>query len=201
MKRLVAVLVICLVASLGFAQQTRLMSLHVKKANVCDVIKRIAGQWNFKYEMDKDVQGTVDVEATRQDFHEILYIALSQVDAIWTEQDGQFSFRRIRRPEKKGDANLAFLPQTIVGEVDYVGSDIRLALKEQFALQGVRYEIDPDVLGTITVSLRRVTFDVVIANMLKQVDAMWTFTTRGIRIMLRPIGDPGGATGPPPPHR
>jgi type II secretory pathway component GspD/PulD (secretin) len=200
MKRLfVLAIVSCLVSS-GVAQQTRFLSLHLKKANVRDVLKRIASELDFRYEINKNVQGFVDVDATRKEFHEVLYAVLSQVDAIWMEQDGEFSFRPIHQPAKKRDSAMSVLPRTLVGEVDYVGSDIRLALKEQFGLQGVRYQIDPDVLGAITINLRNQTFETVVANMLLQVDAMWTFTKEGIRIMRRPLGDPGGTTGPPPPR-
>ncbi len=52
-------------------------------------------------------------------------------------------------------------------------ADVREALRALFKNVNVSYSIAPEVQGTVTVSLKNVTFDTALQNVLRQVDATY----------------------------
>lgn len=89
--------------------------------------------------------------------------------------------------------------QTIIPSLELQEADVREALKALFRTVGVSYSIAPDVQGTVTVSLRNVTFETALLNILKQVDATYRVEGGVYQIIKRPPdneANAGAGTGP-----
>ena len=72
-------------------------------------------------------------------------------------------------------------------------ADVREALRALFKNVGVSYSIAPEVQGTVTVSLRNVTFEAALQNILKQVNATYRVEGGIYQIVLRQEEvNPGG---------
>jgi hypothetical protein len=82
-------------------------------------------------------------------------------------------------------------------------ADVREALRALFKNVGVSYSIAPEVQGTVTVSLRNVTFDAALQNILKQVNATYRVEGGIYQIVLReePTSGTGGQVDPTGPVR
>jgi hypothetical protein len=65
-------------------------------------------------------------------------------------------------------------------------ADVREALRALFKNVSVSYSIAPEVQGTVTVSLRNVTFEAALQNILKQVDATYRIEGGVYQIIKRP---------------
>ncbi len=63
--------------------------------------------------------------------------------------------------------------QKIIPSLELEQADVREALRALFKNVNVSYSIAPEVQGTVTVSLKNVTFDTAIQNVLRQVDATY----------------------------
>ena len=63
--------------------------------------------------------------------------------------------------------------QSSVGKFEMNQADVRVVLHDLFKLVGVSYSIAPEVQGTVTLSLRNVTFQTALENVLRQVDATY----------------------------
>ncbi len=63
--------------------------------------------------------------------------------------------------------------QQIIPTLELDSADVREALRALFKNVGVSYSIAPEVQGTVTCSLRNVTFDAALQNILKQVNATY----------------------------
>ncbi len=61
--------------------------------------------------------------------------------------------------------------QQIIPSLELDSADVREALRALFKNVNVSYSIAPEVQGTVTVSLRNVTFEAALQNILKQVNA------------------------------
>src|SRR5512132_2905959 len=85
-----------------------------------------------------------------------------------------------------GDTNIPSL------ELDQ--ADVREALRALFRNVSVSYSIAPEVQGTVTVSLRNVTFETALQNILKQVDATYRIEGGVYQIIKKEA--PTGGTGP-----
>ncbi|MBX3117807.1 MAG: hypothetical protein KF784_01995 [Fimbriimonadaceae bacterium] len=90
--------------------------------------------------------------------------------------------------------------QTIIPSLELQEADVREALKALFKNVGVSYSIAPDVQGTITLSVRNVTFETALQAILKQVDATYRVEGGIYQIIKRPPDNitPGGGTDPGP---
>jgi type II secretory pathway component GspD/PulD (secretin) len=83
-------------------------------------------------------------------------------------------------------------------------ADVREALRALFRNVNVSYSIAPEVQGTVTVSLRNVTFEAALQNILKQVDATYRVEGGVYQIIKREVPNPtnpidnptGPQTGP-----
>ncbi|MFQ3586145.1 MAG: secretin and TonB N-terminal domain-containing protein [Fimbriimonadaceae bacterium] len=63
--------------------------------------------------------------------------------------------------------------QTPIPSLELEQADVREALRQLFRSVNVSYSISPDVQGTVTLSLRNVTFETALRNILNQVDATY----------------------------
>ena len=61
--------------------------------------------------------------------------------------------------------------QQNIPSLELDSADVREALRALFKNVNVSYSIAPEVQGTVTVSLRNVTFDAALQNILKQVES------------------------------
>ncbi len=76
--------------------------------------------------------------------------------------------------------------QKIISSLELQEADVREALKALFRQVDVSYSLAPDVQGFITVSLRNVTFETALQNILKQVDATYRVEGGVYQIIKRP---------------
>jgi hypothetical protein len=90
----------------------------------------------------------------------------------------------------------------IIPSLELDSADVREALRALFKNVGVSYSIAPEVQGTVTVSLRNVTFEAALQNILKQVNATYRVEGGIYQIVLKEeVGGGTGVTpdtGPPP---
>lgn len=83
----------------------------------------------------------------------------------------------------------------IIPSLELDSADVREALRALFKNVGVSYSIAPEVQGTVTVSMRNVTFEAALQNILKQVNATYRVEAGIYQIVLREVGPgPGGFT-------
>jgi type II secretory pathway component GspD/PulD (secretin) len=80
----------------------------------------------------------------------------------------------------------------IIPSLELDSADVREALRALFRNVGVSYSIAPEVQGTVTVSLRNVTFEAALQNILKQVNATYRVEGGIYQIVLKE--DPGTGT-------
>jgi hypothetical protein len=74
---------------------------------------------------------------------------------------------------------------TIIPALDLEQADVRDALRALFRNVRISYSIAPDVQGTVTVSLRNVTFETALQNILRQVDATFRVEAGVYQILKR----------------
>src|SRR5580704_10080987 len=65
------------------------------------------------------------------------------------------------------------ISQKTIPSLELDSADVREALRALFKNVNVSYSIAPEVQGTVTVSLKNVTFDLALQNVLRQVDATY----------------------------
>lgn len=75
---------------------------------------------------------------------------------------------------------------TLVRALDLQSVDVREALRDLFREHLFGYTIATDVQGTVTLSLRNVTFDVALQNILRQVDATYRVNHGFYEVVHRP---------------
>ena len=85
--------------------------------------------------------------------------------------------------------------QKIIASLEYEQADVREALRALFKNVGVSYTIAPEVQGTITVSLKNVTFETALQNITRQVDATYRIEGGIYQIVRREIEQGGVNTG------
>jgi len=87
----------------------------------------------------------------------------------------------------------------IIPTLELDSADVREALRALFKNVGVSYSIAPEVQGTVTVSLRNVTFEVALRNILGQVNATYRVEGGIYQIVQKEeVGPtPGGGTTEP----
>jgi type II secretory pathway component GspD/PulD (secretin) len=87
--------------------------------------------------------------------------------------------------------------QQIIPSLELDSADVREALRALFKNVGVSYSIAPEVQGTVTVSLRNVTFEAALQNILKQVNATYRVEGGIYQIVLKetPTGGTEGDQG------
>ena len=85
--------------------------------------------------------------------------------------------------------------QQIIASLEYEQADVREALRALFKNVGVSYTIAPEVQGTITVSLKNVTFETALQNITRQVDATYRIEGGIYQIVRREIEQGGVNTG------
>ena len=91
---------------------------------------------------------------------------------------------------------------TIIPSLELDSADVREALRALFKNVGVSYSIAPEVQGPVTVSLRNVTFEAALQNILKQVNATYRVEGGIYQIVIKEdtqIGTGGdqGTVAPP----
>ncbi len=86
----------------------------------------------------------------------------------------------------------------IIPSLEFEQADVREALRSLFRSVGVSYTIAPEVQGTVTVSLKNVTFETALQNITRQVDATYR-VEGGVYQIVRRVQDVGAETGTPPP--
>jgi bla regulator protein BlaR1 len=67
----------------------------------------------------------------------------------------------------------ADVSQQIVPSVEFDNTDVRQCLRSLFKMVNTSYSIAPEVQGTVTLSLKNVSFEVALQNVLRQVDATY----------------------------
>jgi type II secretory pathway component GspD/PulD (secretin) len=85
----------------------------------------------------------------------------------------------------------------IVPSLDYQQADVREAIRALFRTVNASYTIAPDVQGTITVSLKGVTFENALQNITRQVDATYHIEGGVVNIIHRIVDVGGGSLEPP----
>jgi hypothetical protein len=78
--------------------------------------------------------------------------------------------------------------QQIIPSLEFEQADVREALRSLFRSVGVSYSIAPEVQGTVTVSLKNVTFETALQNITRQVDATYRVDV-GVYNIIRRIAD------------
>ncbi len=73
----------------------------------------------------------------------------------------------------------------IIASVEYESADVREALRALFRNVNVSYAIDPEVQGTVTVSLKSVPFGTALQHITRQVDSTYQVQGGVYRIMRR----------------
>ena len=87
-------------------------------------------------------------------------------------------------------------PQTkIIPSLEYEQADVREALKALFRTVGVSYAIAPEVQGTVTLSLKNVSFETALQNITRQVDATYRIEGGVYQIVRREQQDPTAVDG------
>jgi hypothetical protein len=81
-------------------------------------------------------------------------------------------------------------PNKKIIDVQFQDLDIREALKQLFKKVGAFYDVDEKVAGTVTISVRNVTFEAALQNTLKQVNATWREKDGRYQIVLKPTDEP-----------
>ncbi len=88
----------------------------------------------------------------------------------------------------------------IIPSLEYEQADVREALKALFRTVGVSYAIAPEVQGTVTLSLKNVSFETALQNITRQVDATYRIEGGVYQIVRREAETPttvdGGAAIP-----
>ena len=84
----------------------------------------------------------------------------------------------------------------IIPSLELDSADVREALRALFKNVGVSYSIAPEVQGTVTVSLRNVTFEAALQNILKQVNATYRVEGGIYQIVLKEETRAPDVTGP-----
>ncbi len=84
----------------------------------------------------------------------------------------------------------------IIPSLELDSADVREALRALFRNVGVSYSIAPEVQGTVTVSLRNVTFEAALQNILKQVNATYRVEGGIYQIVLKEEPTGGGVVDP-----
>lgn len=74
-----------------------------------------------------------------------------------------------------------------IPSLDYQGADVREALRGLFKSVNASYSVAQDVQGTITVTLKNVTFETALQNITRQVDATYKIEGGVINIIKRTI--------------
>jgi hypothetical protein len=80
----------------------------------------------------------------------------------------------------------------IVPSLDYQQADVREAIRALFRTVNASYTIAPDVQGTITVSLKGVTFESALQNLTRQVDATYHIEGGVVNIIHRVVDTVSG---------
>ena len=88
--------------------------------------------------------------------------------------------------------------QQMIPSLELDQADVREALRALFKNVGVSYSIAPEVQGPVTCSLRNVTFEAALQNILKQVNATYRVEGGIYQIVLKeePQGGNGGTEQP-----
>jgi type II secretory pathway component GspD/PulD (secretin) len=87
-------------------------------------------------------------------------------------------------------ANAQDLNQKQVSSLELNQADVREALRSLFKDVSASYTIDPEIQGQVTVSLKRVTLEVALQNMLRQVDATYRIEAGVYMIVKRRLVEP-----------
>ena len=80
--------------------------------------------------------------------------------------------------------------QTPIPSLELEQADVREALRQLFRSVNVSFSIAPDVQGTVTLSLRNVTFETALRNILNQVDATYRVEGGVFQIIRREMITP-----------
>lgn len=99
--------------------------------------------------------------------------------------------------------------QQNIPEIKAEQKDIREVLRDLFKQVGTSYSISPDVQGSVTIQLRNVTFEMALANVVRQVDAtyrieggVYQIIKRGLHVVGGPqdlryvVGEPADQSAP-----
>ena len=75
--------------------------------------------------------------------------------------------------------------QQIIPSIEFQNTDIRHCLQSLFKIVNISYSIQPEVQGTVTVSLKNVTFETALQNVLRQVDSTYRVSSGVYEIIRR----------------
>ncbi len=93
--------------------------------------------------------------------------------------------------------SMAFAQEDIltkkIPSLEYQQADVREALKALFKQVDASYSLAPDIVGYVTVTLKDVSFEIALTNLLNQVDATYRYEA-GVFVIVRreaplPVGD------------
>jgi hypothetical protein len=159
------------------------------------------------YSISPEVTGTITLVAHNVTFSQAFNNMVGQVDARYQLADGIFAITTKRR--RFGDGNRFAGQNSPFGnqsaqraeqtgasgnrnlmDLTLDNADVRDALREIFKTGKVSYTIAPNVQGTVTVSLKNVSFETALGNVARQVDA--TYRVEGGVYNVVKAGGAGG---------
>jgi len=166
------------------------MQLKLEKADVREALRKVCEMAHVSYAIDPLVQGEVTLDLKNVTFESSLQNILHQVDATYLVENGVYIIgKRINQrigvpgsPDRRPfDPTLppGFQRGTTASgsreqlQLDANQADVRQILRKVFQNANVSYSIAPEVQGIVTISLRNVTLEVALQNILRQVDATY----------------------------
>lgn len=76
--------------------------------------------------------------------------------------------------------------ERIIPSMEVQQADVRETLRQLFKQVKVPYSIAPNVQGTVTMSLKNITFEVALQNLTRQVDATYRIRNGLVEVLLKP---------------
>jgi len=166
--------------------------IHLENANIRDAIRKISENAGVSYSVAPDVQGNVTLSAKNLSYEVLLRNLVRQVGASYRLEAGIYEVT-------KADATPALTREARVADPSIISlrfeqSDVRSALREVFRRTNSSYSINPDVQGTVTLSLKNVTLNAALENIVRQVDATYSIEG-GVYNVTRSGGFGAGGIG------
>lgn len=157
------------------------VSLEFQNADVRDALRDMFRHVDANFTIAPDVQGTVTIKLQNVPFDEALNSVLGQVGGAVVKEGGVYMI------QKSADAAGGRAPSddVVITSLDFDQVDARDAIKYLFKQVNANYTVAPEVQGTVTLTLRNVTFNVALRNLLDQIRATFVLQDGIYRIVRR----------------
>lgn len=192
--RIALAVALAAVAAVASAQKITVKLDHVPLKEA--MTKLLAGT-SEKFRLPRKLEATITLDVKDVLLEEALYQVMLQAGTIYDHGDHVYEVRLMQKPKTEPKEVATFPANAPPISVDYDQSDFRLAAKEILGLCGVRYKIASDLHGIITMSLRNISPETALRNVLYQIDASYLEGPTAISILR--LARYNGPTGAPPP--